>query len=154
MAEKNCENCARDVCGMIPQRGMCSCDFWKPRENGKAKMLREHGGALELRMEKIKGGKLVIDHEANTFKVVPKDEIKTTDHSSEFQLVHHGHWIECDYKHLEHGFMETEPNAGMCCSVCRTAFKKIHMTYKEFCPACGSDMRVAVTNICKDSTFD
>lgn len=33
------------------------------------------------RMEKIKGGKLVIDHETNTFKVVSKDETETTDHS-------------------------------------------------------------------------
>lgn len=39
-----------------------------------SKMLRERGGELELRMEKIKGGKLMIDHEANTFKVVSKDE--------------------------------------------------------------------------------
>lgn len=45
------------------------------------KMLREHGGELELRMEKIKGGKLVIDHETNTFKVVAKDGTETTDHS-------------------------------------------------------------------------
>lgn len=46
-----------------------------------SKMLRERGGALEFRMEKIKGGKFMIDHEANTFKVVPKDETETTDHS-------------------------------------------------------------------------
>lgn len=54
--------------------------------------------------------------------------------------VRRGHWIECDYKHLEHGFMETEPNAGLCCSECRTGFKKNHMTYKAFCPACGARM--------------
>lgn len=54
--------------------------------------------------------------------------------------VRHGHWVECDYKHLEHGFMETEPNAGLCCSECGTGFKKNHMTYKAFCPACGAKM--------------
>lgn len=51
-----------------------------------------------------------------------------------------GHWIECDYKHLEHGFMETEPNAGLCCSNCRAAFQKKKMTYKQFCAACGAKM--------------
>jgi protein-arginine kinase activator protein McsA len=50
------------------------------------------------------------------------------------------HWIECDYKHLEHGFMETEPNAGLCCSNCRTAFQKKKMTYKQYCAACGAKM--------------
>lgn len=54
--------------------------------------------------------------------------------------VRHGRWIECDYKHLEHGFMETEPNAGPCCSECRTAFQKKKMTYKQYCAACGAKM--------------
>lgn len=45
------------------------------------KMLRERGGELELRMKKIKGGKLVINHEANTFKVVTNDETETADNS-------------------------------------------------------------------------
>lgn len=51
-----------------------------------------------------------------------------------------GYWIECDYKHLEHGMLETEPNAGLCCSVCRTGFKKSKMTYKQYCSACGARM--------------
>lgn len=34
--------------------------------------------------------------------------------------VRHGRWIECDYKHMEHGMIETEPKAGLCCSECRT----------------------------------
>lgn len=63
----------------------------------------------------------------------------------EAEPVRHGRWIECDYKHMEHGMIEIEPNAGMCCSVCRTAFKKSHMTYKSFCPACGADMRTTDT---------
>ena len=54
--------------------------------------------------------------------------------------VRHGRWIECDYKHMEHGMIETEPKAGLCCSECRTGFKKNHMTYKAFCPACGARM--------------
>ena len=51
-----------------------------------------------------------------------------------------GYWIECDYKHLEHGMLETEPNAGLCCSVCRTGFQKKKMTYKKYCGACGAKM--------------
>jgi hypothetical protein len=58
----------------------------------------------------------------------------------EAEPVRRGHWIECDYKHLEHGFMETEPNAGLCCSSCRTAFQKKKMTYKQYCAACGAKM--------------
>lgn len=54
--------------------------------------------------------------------------------------VRHGRWIECDYKHLEHGFMETEPKAGLCCSECRAAFQKKKMTYKQYCAACGARM--------------
>jgi len=52
----------------------------------------------------------------------------------------HGRWIECDYKHLEHGFIETDVNAGLCCSNCRTAFRKKKMTYKLYCPNCGAKM--------------
>lgn len=52
----------------------------------------------------------------------------------------HGRWIECDYKHIEHGMIETEPKAGLCCSECRIGFKKNRMTYKAFCPACGARM--------------
>ena len=54
--------------------------------------------------------------------------------------VRHGRWIECDYKHMEHGMIETEPKAGLCCSECRTGFKKKNMTYKQYCPACGAKM--------------
>ena len=52
----------------------------------------------------------------------------------------HGRWIECDYKYLEHGCIETDVNAGLYCSNCRTAFKKMNMTYKLHCPSCGAKM--------------
>lgn len=55
--------------------------------------------------------------------------------------VRHGRWIECDYKTLENGEIESAYKAGLCCSECRTGFKKNRMTYKAFCPACGADMR-------------
>ena len=58
----------------------------------------------------------------------------------EAEPVRHGRWIECDYKRLEHGMLETEPNAGLCCSECRTAFQKKKMTYKQYCAACGARM--------------
>lgn len=56
------------------------------------------------------------------------------------RLERHGHWIECDYKRLEHGEIETEPNAGLCCSVCRMGFQKRKMTYRQYCAACGARM--------------
>lgn len=56
------------------------------------------------------------------------------------ELVRHGYWIECDYKHIEHGMIETEPKAGLCCSECRTAFQKKKMTNKQYCAACGAKM--------------
>lgn len=56
------------------------------------------------------------------------------------QPVRHGRWIECDYKHIEHGMIETEPNAGLYCSECRAAFQKKKMTYKQYCAACGAQM--------------
>lgn len=58
-----------------------------------------------------------------------------------------GRWIECDYKHMEHGMIETEPNAGLCCSECRTAFQKKKMTYKRYCAACGTRMDATETNV-------
>ena len=58
----------------------------------------------------------------------------------EAEPVRHGRWIECDYKHIEHGMIETEPKAGLCCSECRTAFQKKKMTYKQYCAACGARM--------------
>lgn len=60
--------------------------------------------------------------------------------------VRHGRWIECDYKHMEHGMVETEPKAGLCCSECRTAFQKKKMTYKQYCAACGTRMDATDTN--------
>ena len=60
--------------------------------------------------------------------------------TADVESVRHGHWVECDYKKLEHGFMETYPNEGYCCSVCRAAFEKRKMTYKQFCAACGAVM--------------
>ena len=58
----------------------------------------------------------------------------------EAEPVRHGRWIECDYKHMEHGMIETEQKAGLCCSECRTAFQKKKMTYKQYCAACGARM--------------
>ena len=54
--------------------------------------------------------------------------------------VKHGQWIDCDYKTLEHGEIESAYKAGLCCSECRTGFKKNHMIHKAFCPACGAKM--------------
>ena len=28
--EKNCENCARETCAVMPPIGKCYCDFWQP----------------------------------------------------------------------------------------------------------------------------
>lgn len=58
----------------------------------------------------------------------------------EAEPVRHGHWIECDYKYMEHGIIETVPKAGFCCSECRAAFQKKNMTYKQYCAACGAKM--------------
>lgn len=58
----------------------------------------------------------------------------------ESEPIRHGRWIECDYKTLEHGEIESAYKAGICCSECRTGFKKNHMAYKAFCPACGAKM--------------
>ena len=58
----------------------------------------------------------------------------------EAESVRHGYWIECDYKTLEHGEIESAYKAGLCCSECRTGFKKTKMTYKQFCAACGAKM--------------
>lgn len=58
----------------------------------------------------------------------------------EAEPVKHGYWIECDYKELRHGEIWTEHRAGLCCSVCRTGFKKSKMTFKQYCAACGAKM--------------
>lgn len=58
----------------------------------------------------------------------------------EAEPVRHGHWIECDYQHLAHGEVETDPRAGWCCSICHVGFSKKKMTYKQYCPHCGAKM--------------
>ena len=42
--------------------------------NRKVNMTRKRGGALERRMQKIRGGRIVINHETNTFKIVRREE--------------------------------------------------------------------------------
>lgn len=64
------------------------------------------------------------------------DDVPTAD----VEPVRHGRWIECDYKRLEHGMIETYPKAGYACSVCRVGFEKKKMTYKQHCPHCGAKM--------------
>lgn len=59
----------------------------------------------------------------------------------EAELVKWGKWIDVDYKTLEHGFFETYPNEGVCCSECRTGFKKSRQLIRNFCPNCGARMR-------------
>ena len=60
--------------------------------------------------------------------------------AADVQEVRHGKWVECDYKKLEHGFIETFPNEGVCCSNCRTAFRKRDLWVKNYCPNCGARM--------------
>lgn len=62
-------------------------------------------------------------------------------HTIDAEPVRHGQWIECDYKHIEHGVIEIEQNAGLCCTACRAAFLKKNMTYKQYCAACGARMK-------------
>ena len=49
--------------------------------NRKVNMTRKRGGALERRMQKIRGGRIVINHENNTFKIVRREE---TENGQEF----------------------------------------------------------------------
>lgn len=42
--------------------------------NRKVNFTRKRGGALERRMQKIRGGRIVIDRTTNTFKVVRREE--------------------------------------------------------------------------------
>lgn len=58
----------------------------------------------------------------------------------EAEPVRHGKWLDYDYKKLEHGFVETYPNAGKYCSNCRTGFKKEIIEGYIFCPNCGAKM--------------
>lgn len=46
------------------------------RTNRKVNMTRKRGGALERRMQKIRGGRIVINYETNTFKVVRREELE------------------------------------------------------------------------------
>ena len=52
-----------------------------------------------------------------------------------------GNWIAVDYKTMEHGFVEIYPNDGVCCSECRTCFRKSRLLIRSYCPNCGADMR-------------
>ena len=51
-----------------------------------------------------------------------------------------GTWEVCDYKYMDHGFIESIPNGGQVCSNCRTGFKIRSMTSDKFCPNCGAEM--------------
>lgn len=59
----------------------------------------------------------------------------------EAEPVKRGKWIDVDYKTLEHGFIETYSDEGICCSECRTGFKKSRQSIRNFCPNCGARMR-------------
>ena len=58
--------------------------------------------------------------------------------TTDAQPVKRGKWIDVDYKTLGHGFLETYPNDGVCCSECRTGFKKSRLLIRSYCPNCGS----------------
>ena len=49
-------------------------------------------------------------------------------------------WESCDLKRLEHGFIESIPNGGVCCSKCRRGFPKEYRRWK-YCPDCGARMK-------------
>ena len=49
-------------------------------------------------------------------------------------------WEVCDYKYMDHGFIESIPNGGQVCSNCRVGFKIRSMTSDKYCPNCGSEM--------------
>lgn len=95
---------------------------------------------LNVQIEKARRGDLPIDTIAYYGDAIMFVKNLPT---IEAEPVRHGRWIECDYKHLEHGMIETEPNAGLCCSECRAAFQKKKMTYKQYCAACGARMAMA-----------
>ena len=50
------------------------------------------------------------------------------------------YWESCDLKRLEHGFIESIPNGGVCCSKCRHGFPKEYRQWK-YCPDCGARMK-------------
>ena len=49
-------------------------------------------------------------------------------------------WESCDLKRLEHGFIESIPNGGVCCSKCIRGFPKEYRRWK-YCPDCGARMK-------------
>ncbi len=52
----------------------------------------------------------------------------------------HAVWIECNYKKLEHGFLETYLNEGLYCSGCRNGFRRKDVEHLTHCPKCGAKM--------------
>ena len=50
------------------------------------------------------------------------------------------YWIVCDYKKLEHGFIENYVNQGICCPVCRSAYRSDSLQDKSKCPNCETMM--------------
>ena len=79
---------------------------------------------------------------------VPLEYIKQMP-TIEAEPVRHGRRIECNYRTLENGYIESYKASlcCYCCSECLTGFKKNHMTYKAFCPACGAKMDATDTNV-------
>lgn len=71
-----------------------------------------------------------------------RNRIVMSDNVCETEPVKHGEWIKCDYKQLVHGFVESYPDIGICCSNCRTGFLDDELRYKAYCPACGAKMIV------------
>ena len=77
-----------------------------------------------------------------------KDEVRTIEESdkiikNEKDNMLNGNcakWVTCDYKKLEHGFIETYPGKGIYCSNCRIGLEIGNKWYK-FCPNCGKKMK-------------
>ena len=152
-SEAWCENCDHiEMCKWYPT---CGCEFrqigGKPLHTKEEKKMRVID--YDLLIGKIAVMQLSAEETAYYFlnnAQNPSTEwecienmiesIPVIETTGEAEPVRHGRWIECDYKHLEHGEIETEPNAGLCCSVCRTGFQKKKMTYKQYCPQCGAKM--------------
>lgn len=79
-------------------------------------------------------------HYAILMQLVKDQEVITSSDIGISHTTSTGEWIECNYRFLEHGFLETIPNDGLFCSNCRAVFQKKNMIYKQYCPACGSKM--------------
>lgn len=92
---------------------------------------------IEIITERCLDCNAVVCTKCKTAKMQMKIECLDT---VEAEPVRHGYWIECDYKHMEHGFIETDVNGGLCCSECRTGFKKSDLRIKSYCPNCGAKM--------------